>query len=97
MPRTLTDWFAEGARDLAGLLGELGPQAPVWTWSAEQTSGFWLRMQLIELAVHRRPGAACVGLGPGGLGGAVPPPADGRPRVLDGGVHPGCGAGGPRP
>ncbi|MFG3000640.1 maleylpyruvate isomerase family mycothiol-dependent enzyme [Streptomyces sp. NPDC048340] len=53
VPQTLTDWFAEGARDLAGLLGELGPDTPVWTWSAEQTSGFWMRMQLIELAVHR--------------------------------------------
>ncbi|WP_404963066.1 maleylpyruvate isomerase N-terminal domain-containing protein [Streptomyces sp. 147326] len=35
------------------MFDELGPDTPVWTWSAEQTSGFWLRMQLIELAVHR--------------------------------------------
>ncbi|WP_445270103.1 maleylpyruvate isomerase family mycothiol-dependent enzyme [Streptomyces sp. DSM 41634] len=52
-PGALTEWFAQGARELAELLGELGPDTPVWTWSAEQTSGFWLRMQLIELAVHR--------------------------------------------
>ncbi|MFJ3723493.1 maleylpyruvate isomerase family mycothiol-dependent enzyme [Streptomyces sp. NPDC090045] len=52
-PDALTEWFAQGARELARLFRELGPDTPVWTWSAEQTSGFWLRMQLIELAVHR--------------------------------------------
>ncbi|MFG2983452.1 maleylpyruvate isomerase family mycothiol-dependent enzyme [Streptomyces sp. NPDC048258] len=52
-PEGLTDWFAQGARDLEGLLRELGPDVPVWTWSAEQSSGFWLRMQTIELALHR--------------------------------------------
>ncbi|MFE9631125.1 maleylpyruvate isomerase family mycothiol-dependent enzyme [Streptomyces sp. NPDC006463] len=52
-PEGLTDWFAQGARDLEGLLRELGPDAAVWTWSAEQSSGFWLRMQTIELALHR--------------------------------------------
>ncbi|MFF3087106.1 maleylpyruvate isomerase family mycothiol-dependent enzyme [Streptomyces nojiriensis] len=52
-PDGLTDWFAQGARELAGLFHELGPETAVWTWSVEQTAGFWLRMQLIELAVHR--------------------------------------------
>ncbi|MFD6971610.1 maleylpyruvate isomerase family mycothiol-dependent enzyme [Streptomyces sp. NPDC059949] len=52
-PEALTGWFAEGARELGELLGELGPDTRVWTWSDEQTSGFWLRMQLIEPAVHR--------------------------------------------
>ncbi|MEU2453024.1 maleylpyruvate isomerase family mycothiol-dependent enzyme [Streptomyces sp. NPDC012765] len=52
-PDALTDWFAQGARELAGLFEKLGPDTRLWTWSAEQTSGFWLRMQLIELAVHR--------------------------------------------
>ncbi|MBT2481798.1 maleylpyruvate isomerase family mycothiol-dependent enzyme [Streptomyces sp. ISL-94] len=52
-PDALTAWYAEGARSLAGLFRELGPDVPVWSWSAEQSSGFWLRMQTIELAVHR--------------------------------------------
>lgn len=52
-PEALTDWFAQGARELAELFRELGTDTPVWSWSAEQSSGFWLRMQLIELAVHR--------------------------------------------
>uniref|UniRef100_A0AAU2JIL7 Maleylpyruvate isomerase family mycothiol-dependent enzyme n=1 Tax=Streptomyces sp. NBC_00049 TaxID=2903617 RepID=A0AAU2JIL7_9ACTN len=52
-PQALADWFAQGARELTGLWDELGPDTPVWSWSAEQTSGLWLRMQVIELAVHR--------------------------------------------
>ncbi|WP_405427013.1 maleylpyruvate isomerase family mycothiol-dependent enzyme [Streptomyces erythrochromogenes] len=60
-PDALTDWFAQGARELAELFRELGPDTPVWTWSTEQTSGFWLRMQLIELAVHRWDAEAATG------------------------------------
>ncbi|MEU7554214.1 maleylpyruvate isomerase family mycothiol-dependent enzyme [Streptomyces sp. NPDC044571] len=52
-PQGLTAWFAEGARGLADLFRELGPDVPVWTWAPERTSGFWLRMQTIELALHR--------------------------------------------
>ncbi len=52
-PDALTDWFAQGAREPAEPFQELGPDTTLWSWSAEQTSGFWLRMQLIELAVHR--------------------------------------------
>ncbi|WUL08873.1 maleylpyruvate isomerase N-terminal domain-containing protein [Streptomyces sp. NBC_00354] len=59
MPEALTEWFAQGARQLEGLFRELGPDVPVWTWSvdaadcAAHTSGFRLRMQTIEPAVHR--------------------------------------------
>ncbi|MEU4353862.1 maleylpyruvate isomerase N-terminal domain-containing protein [Streptomyces virginiae] len=52
-PDALTHWFAQCAREPAELLRELGPDTPVWTRSTEQTSGFRLRMQLIEPAVHR--------------------------------------------
>ncbi|MFD7624932.1 maleylpyruvate isomerase family mycothiol-dependent enzyme [Streptomyces sp. NPDC059851] len=56
LPQEVTDWFGQGARRLAHLFHELGPEVPVWTWSADRsqhTSGFWLRMQTIELAIHR--------------------------------------------
>ncbi|MFF3863438.1 maleylpyruvate isomerase N-terminal domain-containing protein [Streptomyces sp. NPDC002209] len=56
VPEALTEWFAQGARQLEALFAELGPDVLVWTWSADsgdRTSGFWLRMQTIELAVHR--------------------------------------------
>lgn len=53
VPDALTAWFADGAEQLAKLFAEIGPDLPVWTWGPERTSGFWLRMQGIELAVHR--------------------------------------------
>ncbi len=53
VPDALTAWFTQGAEQLATMFGEVGPDLPVWTWGPERTSGFWLRMQVIELAVHR--------------------------------------------
>ncbi|MFD7094651.1 maleylpyruvate isomerase family mycothiol-dependent enzyme [Streptomyces xanthophaeus] len=61
VPEALTDWFAEGARELARLFAELGPEAQVWTWAPEQSSGFWLRMQTIEAALHRWDAEAVTG------------------------------------
>ncbi|MFF1556538.1 maleylpyruvate isomerase family mycothiol-dependent enzyme [Streptomyces sp. NPDC058279] len=60
-PEGLTDWFAEGAATLEELFRALGPDVPVWTWSATKTSGFWQRMQLIELALHRWDAEAATG------------------------------------
>ncbi|MBP2324169.1 uncharacterized protein (TIGR03083 family) [Kibdelosporangium banguiense] len=53
MPAGLIDWFAEGAAELAELFATTASDTPVWTWSREQTAGFWLEMQTIEAAVHR--------------------------------------------
>jgi uncharacterized protein (TIGR03083 family) len=54
MPAGLVDWFAEGAAELAELFATTALDEPVWTWSREQSAGFWLEMQTIEAAVHRR-------------------------------------------
>ncbi|MFC9294892.1 maleylpyruvate isomerase N-terminal domain-containing protein [Streptomyces sp. NPDC057011] len=69
-PDALTSWYAQGARALAGLFRELGPDVPVWTWADEQSSGFWLRMQTIELAVHRWDAQSATGT-PGPLAPAL--------------------------
>ncbi|WP_223267657.1 maleylpyruvate isomerase family mycothiol-dependent enzyme [Streptosporangium nondiastaticum] len=53
LPESLADWFAEGASALEALFRSRGPDEPAWTWSREQTTGFWLRVQAIEAAVHR--------------------------------------------
>ncbi|HKE67913.1 MAG TPA: maleylpyruvate isomerase family mycothiol-dependent enzyme [Nocardioidaceae bacterium] len=53
VPAGLVDWFAEGAAALAELFAERDPADPVWTWSPDQSVGFWRRMQTIEAAVHR--------------------------------------------
>ncbi|QES51613.1 hypothetical protein DEJ50_30955 [Streptomyces venezuelae] len=53
VPAVLTDWFAEGARALEEQFRSGRPGRTVWTWSAEQSPGFWLRIQAIEAALHR--------------------------------------------
>ncbi|WP_214319728.1 maleylpyruvate isomerase family mycothiol-dependent enzyme [Nonomuraea sediminis] len=50
VPEGLVSWFADGAERLASLLDV---DARVWTWSREQSVGFWARMQTIEAALHR--------------------------------------------
>lgn len=61
IPATLIDWFAEGARALETQFRTTDPAERVWTWSAEQTVGFWVRMQTIEAAIHRWDAELAVG------------------------------------
>lgn len=53
VPAALLDWFQAGAATLQELFRAADPGERVWTWSAEQSVGFWQRMQAIEAAVHR--------------------------------------------
>jgi uncharacterized protein (TIGR03083 family) len=53
VPAALLDWFHVGATDLRELFLTADPSEQVWTWSADQSVGFWQRMQAIEAAVHR--------------------------------------------
>jgi uncharacterized protein (TIGR03083 family) len=53
VPADLLDWFHVGAAELAELFRAADAGEPVWTWSADQSVGFWQRMQAIEAAVHR--------------------------------------------
>nr|WP_055504299.1 maleylpyruvate isomerase family mycothiol-dependent enzyme [Nonomuraea pusilla] len=53
VPGGLVTWFAEGAAALESLFATTDPGLRVWTWSQEQSVGFWARMQAIEAAVHR--------------------------------------------
>jgi uncharacterized protein (TIGR03083 family) len=52
-PAALLDWFRAGATELRELFRTADPSEQVWTWSADQSVGFWQRMQAIEAAVHR--------------------------------------------
>ncbi|MFB9908059.1 maleylpyruvate isomerase family mycothiol-dependent enzyme [Allokutzneria oryzae] len=53
VPDGLADWFGEGATALLHAFEECEQDSPVWTWTADRTTGFWLRMQVTEAAVHR--------------------------------------------
>jgi uncharacterized protein (TIGR03083 family) len=49
----LTTWFAGGVTLLADMLEHAGPDAVVWSWTRDATSGFWARRQAHETSVHR--------------------------------------------
>jgi uncharacterized protein (TIGR03083 family) len=49
----LLAWFTEGVPLLADALESAGPDARVWSWTADATSGFWARRQAHETSIHR--------------------------------------------
>jgi uncharacterized protein (TIGR03083 family) len=53
VPPGLLDWFTAGAAALESLFETHRPDETVWTWSRDQSVGFWVRIQTIEAAVHR--------------------------------------------
>ncbi len=61
IPASLVDWFTDGSSALESLFRSRGPAEPVWTWSPERTTGFWMRIQTIEAAVHRWDAEAATG------------------------------------
>ncbi|WP_405750746.1 maleylpyruvate isomerase family mycothiol-dependent enzyme [Streptomyces sp. NBC_01411] len=61
-PDALSDWLAAGAARLAATLRAAGPDAEVWTWAADQRTGFWARRMVHETAVHRADAALTAGV-----------------------------------
>ena len=49
----LIAWFREGWSDLADLLDESDDETPAWSWSRDNTVGFWRRRTSLETLVHR--------------------------------------------
>lgn len=62
LPDGMVDWFADGASTLAELFAGHDPAEPAWTWSPDQSVGFWRRMQCIEAAVHRWDSENAIGI-----------------------------------
>ncbi|MGH3587273.1 MAG: maleylpyruvate isomerase family mycothiol-dependent enzyme [Pseudonocardia sp.] len=52
-PDKLATWLRDGATDLVDAIRAAGPQTPVWSWSDDQSVGFWARRMAHETAVHR--------------------------------------------
>lgn len=61
VPGVLLDWFHHGAAELEERLFLADPDEPVWTWSRDQTVGFWQRLLAIAAAVHRWDAQKAVG------------------------------------
>lgn len=49
----LVEWFRDGWRDLADLLDTVADEDPAWTWSGDNSAGFWRRRTALETLVHR--------------------------------------------
>jgi uncharacterized protein (TIGR03083 family) len=56
-----TAWLLAGARRLGDAVRDAGPEAAVWTWSADRTAGFWLRKLTHDTLVHRLDAELAVG------------------------------------
>lgn len=52
-PTALVGYEERGYRRMADALAGAGAEAPVWSWTTDQTARFWARRQAHELAVHR--------------------------------------------
>jgi uncharacterized protein (TIGR03083 family) len=47
------EWIREGGRSLLETLRGADPEAPMWSWGADQHVRFWSRRQLHETLIHR--------------------------------------------
>ncbi|MEV0588965.1 maleylpyruvate isomerase family mycothiol-dependent enzyme [Nonomuraea sp. NPDC050310] len=70
MPESLLEWFGEGARRLAEVFRTTDPATEVWTYGADRTVAFWVRVQTIEVALHRWDAELAVGT-PGAIDPAL--------------------------
>ncbi|HEY7486004.1 MAG TPA: maleylpyruvate isomerase family mycothiol-dependent enzyme [Streptosporangiaceae bacterium] len=46
-------WLAAGAEALLASLRGIDPDAPIWSWGADQNARFWSRRMLHETVIHR--------------------------------------------
>jgi uncharacterized protein (TIGR03083 family) len=52
-PDELVTWLRGGADELVAAIRSVDPQTQIWSWSDDQTAGFWSRRMTHETAVHR--------------------------------------------
>jgi uncharacterized protein (TIGR03083 family) len=52
-PDELVTWLRGGADELAEAIRAVDPQTRIWSWSHDQSAGFWSRRMTHETAVHR--------------------------------------------
>lgn len=74
------EWLAAGAAPLVDALRQAHPDRPVWSWSADQSAGFWSRRLLHETTVHRADAELTLGREPA-IDAAVA--VDGIDELLD--------------
>lgn len=61
----LVSWYRRGLADLLGVLREVDPAQPNWTWSTDATAGFVIRRMAHETSIHRWDAEHAAGLDTG--------------------------------
>ncbi|MFE1752926.1 maleylpyruvate isomerase family mycothiol-dependent enzyme [Streptomyces anandii] len=57
-------WVAAGVPEVAEVLRDTDPDAPMWTWGEDPHARFWARRMLCETLVHRVDAERALGLEP---------------------------------
>jgi uncharacterized protein (TIGR03083 family) len=60
-PGERLDWFEEGVDLVTDVLRRVEPATPAWSWTTDNSAGFWARRQSNETAVHRWDGQLAAG------------------------------------
>jgi uncharacterized protein (TIGR03083 family) len=55
------EWFAGGVELIADVMLRVEPSTAAWSWTNDNTAGFWARRQANETAVHRWDAQGAVG------------------------------------
>ncbi|MGV9422466.1 maleylpyruvate isomerase family mycothiol-dependent enzyme [Streptomyces sp. NPDC003674] len=63
-PAAYPGWVAAGVPEVAAVLRNTDPGAPMWTWGADPHARFWARRMLFETLVHRVDAERAVGREP---------------------------------
>jgi len=58
------EWIRQGGQSLLKTLRDADPEAPMWSWGADQHVRFWSRRQLHETLIHRSDLELAGGLSP---------------------------------
>jgi uncharacterized protein (TIGR03083 family) len=58
----LVEWLRGGPRAVLDAVAEVGPDAPVWTFTGPQPASWWIRRREHEVLVHRADAAFALGL-----------------------------------
>jgi uncharacterized protein (TIGR03083 family) len=55
-------WFSRNGAELVAVLRAVDPDAPMYSWAADKSAGFWIRRMLHETTVHRTDAEGAAGV-----------------------------------
>ncbi len=58
----VSGWFVRNGTELVAALRAADPEAPMYSWAADKSVGFWIRRMLHETTIHRTDAEAAAGV-----------------------------------